>query len=114
MLKNRYRELNIVEYTAGNYGTASTYAVASSFQGLIQTPSNSNTFRNGKDSSNVSGILFCDISVSLKEKDLIEDPINGLRYIVSGSTSQPFGVTGITPQAGQHAEYNLEFDNRGL
>lgn len=107
MIEKYYKTLNILRYQKGGFGVPSGYQVAGTFKGLIQVPSNSNTFNNGKDTSSVAGVLFCPITVKFESKDIIED--NGLKYIISGQNTQNNGVAGITPKMGQHAEYRLEW-----
>lgn len=114
-LKGKYRKLYIVTVNESIDPFTGTGGgeVKTSFMGLIQAPSNANTFINGKDSTSISGILFTSIKTQLKEKDLIEDPKDGTRYIVAVG-GQGNGVTGIKPKRGQHAEYSLVFDNKGV
>lgn len=109
MIERFYHTINILRYSENDddFSTQAGYEVVGTFQGLVQAPSNSNTFNNGKDTSNVVGVLFCPISVKFESKDIIED--NGIKYIISGQGTQPNGVTGITPHKGQHAEYRLEW-----
>lgn len=112
MIEKYYKTLNILRYQKGGFGVPSGYQVAGTFKGLIQVPSNSNTFNNGKDTSSVAGVLFCPISVKFESKDIIED--NGQKYIISGQNTQNNGVAGITPMRGQHAEYRLEWAQEGI
>lgn len=112
MIEKYYKTLNILRYQKGGFGVPSGYQVAGTFKGLIQVPSNSNTFNNGKDTSSVAGVLFCPVNVKFESKDIIED--NGLKYIISGQNTQVSGVTGITPKRGQHAEYRLEWAQEGI
>lgn len=111
-LEKYYKTINILRYEKGGFGVPSGYKVVGSFKGLIQAPSNSNTFNNGKDTSSVVGVLFCPISVKFESKDVIE--CNGIKYIISGQNTQPDGVAGITPKRGQHAEYHLEYAQEGI
>lgn len=112
-LKSKYQKLARIDFISGDEFTPDTEQ-KTEFEGLIQAPSNSNTFINGKNSSNIAGILMTDISTVITEGDLIEEIKTGYRYIVSGSGSQPLGVTGIKPKRGQHAEYSLVFNNKGV
>ena len=48
-----------------------------------------------------------DLNHKFEPKDIIE--YNGQKYIIAGQNTQDDGVTGITPKAGQHAEYRLEW-----
>ena len=106
-LTRYYKTLSIYEYTEGYFSTPSTYTLKDTFQGLIQAPSNSNTFRNGKDTSAINGVLFCDKGQQFGEKDII---VNGsTAYKISGMAGQDDGVAGVTPRRGQHCEYNLEY-----
>lgn len=112
MIDRYYHKINILRYDKGGFGIPSGYKVVGSFNGLVQAPSNSNTFNNGKDTSSVAGVLFCPITVKFESKDIIED--NGIKYIISGQNTQPNGVTEIKPQRGQHAEYRLEWTQEGI
>lgn len=112
MIEKYYKTINIQRFNQGGFGTPSGYETVGTFKGLIQTPSNSNTFNNGKDTSNVAGVLFCPISVKFESKDIIE--YKGQKYIISGQNTQPDGVTGIIPKLGQHAEYNLLWSQEGI
>lgn len=112
MIEKYYHKIYILRFDKGGFGVPSGYKVIGDFQGLVQVPSNSNTFNNGKDTSSVAGVLFCPVNVKFESKDIIED--NGLKYIVSGQNTQVSGVAGITPKAGQHAEYRLEWAQEGI
>jgi hypothetical protein len=112
MIDKYYHDINILRFNKGGFGEPSGYEIAGTFKGLVQTPSNSNTFNNGKDTSSVAGVLFCPITVKFESKDIIED--NGQKYIISGQNTQNNGVTGITPKAGQHAEYRLEWTQENV
>lgn len=112
-ISNYYQTLSVYELIEGSFSVESTYELKRTFKGLVQPPSNSNTFNNNKDTSAIDGILFTSINESFDSKDIIEDT-NGTRYIMSGQGSQPKGVTGVTPMAGQHAEYTLTYDNGSL
>lgn len=94
-------------FTSGDFSTPSGYALSHKIRGIIQAPSNSNAYLNGKDTSNIAGVLFADVGVDIQEKDKIA-LTNGNKYIVSGLGSQVQGVTGIKSH---HVEYNLVFDN---
>lgn len=112
MIEKHYKTINILRFEKGGFGVPSGYKPAGTFKGLIQTPSNSNTYNNGKDTSSVAGVLFCSNKVRFESKDIIED--NGNKYIISGQNTQPDGVTGINPKRGQHAEYNLQWAQGGI
>lgn len=112
MLEKYYHKINIQRFEKGGFGVPSGYKVVGSFKGLIQAPSNSNTFNNSKDTSSVAGVLFCPVNVKFESKDIIED--NGQKYIISGNNTQSNGVAGITPKRGQHAEYRLEWTQEGV
>lgn len=112
MIEKYYKTLNILRYQQGGFGTPSGFQNVGTFKGLVQVPSNSNTFNNGKDTSSVAGVLFCPITVKFESKDIIED--NGQKYIISGQNTQNSGVAGITPKRGQHAEYRLEWAQEGI
>lgn len=107
MIERYYKPINILEFQEGNFDTPAAYTVKGSFMGLIQTPSNSSTFNNSKDTSNVSGVLFCSNKIQFEPKTIIEQ--NGNKYIIAGQGTQLNGVTGIEPKKGQHAEYRLEW-----
>lgn len=111
-LDKYYHKIYILRFNKGGFGVPSGYQVVGDFQGLVQVPSNSNTFNNGKDTSSVAGVLFCPVTVKFESKDIIED--NGQKYIISGQNTQNNGVAGITPKRGQHAEYRLEWAQEGI
>lgn len=113
-IEKYYQTINIQRYSESDddFSQPAGYSVVGSFKGLIQVPSNSNTFNNGKDTSSVSGVLFCPASVEFQNKDIIE--YNGQKYIIAGQNTQPNGVSGITPKRGQHAEYRLEWTQEGI
>jgi len=112
MLSRRYKKLDIYRFSSGSLGVASGYNKALDIKGLIQAPSNNSTFRNGKETSNVDGILFCSVTdgQKLQARDKVQD-VNGTRYIISGAKSQPNGISGLTPKKGQHCEFSLSFDD---
>ncbi len=112
MIEKYYKTINIQRYQKGGFGVPSGYKTVGSFKGLIQAPSNSNTFNNGKDTSSVSGVLFCSIKVKFESKDVIE--YKGNKYIISGQNTQFDGVAGVIPKRGQHAEYNLQWAQEGI
>lgn len=112
MIEKYYKTINILRYQQGGFGVPSGYKTAGTFKGLIQAPSNSNTFNNGKDTSSIAGVLFCSNKVKFESKDIIE--YNGNKYIISGQNTQSDGVTGIKPKRGQHAEYNLQWAQNGV
>lgn len=112
MIDKFYQTINILEYQEGNFETPAKYKKAGSFKGLIQTPSNRNTFNNSKDTSSVSGVLFCSQHVYFKPRTIIE--YKGNKFLIAGQKTQPDGVTGIKPKRGQHAQYNLEWLQEGI
>ena len=112
MIDRYYTQINILEYSEGSFDEPASYKVKGTFKGLIQTPSNSHVFNNSKDTSNVSGVLFCSNNERFEPKTIIEQ--NGNKYIISGQGTQTNGVTGITPARGQHAEYNLVWLQEGI
>lgn len=112
MIEKYYKTINILRFDKGGFGVPSGYKPAGTFKGLIQAPSNSNTFNNGKDTSSIAGVLFCSNKVKFESKDIIE--YNGNKYIISGQNTQKDGVAGIKPKRGQHAEYRLEWSQESL
>lgn len=112
MIERYYTPINILEYQEGSFGEPASYKVKGTFKGLIQTPSNSYSFNNSKDTSSVSGVLFCSNKEHFEPKTIIEQ--NGNKFIISGQGTQPNGITGITPARGQHAEYNLIWAQEGI
>ncbi len=112
MFSRYYKDINVYTFQEGYFSTPAEYVFNRTIKGLIQNPSNVKTFNNGKDTSSISGVLFCDIKETFGEKDIIE--FNGIRFKIAGAGSQPLGVSGITPQAGQHAEYNLVYTQEGI
>ena len=112
MIEKHYKTINIQEYVEGDFDNPGGYQTVGSFKGLIQAPSNYNTFNNGKDISTVAGVLFCPITVHFKNKTIIE--YKGQKYIISGQNTQVDGVTGIEPKQGQHAEYTLLWTQEGI
>lgn len=112
MIDRYYKKINLYRFQKGGFDVPSGYQFVKSFMGLIQVPSNSNTFTNGKDTSSVSGVLFCSNKEKFESKDLVE--YNGQKYIISGQNTQTDGVTGIEPKKGQHAEYRLEWTNESI
>ena len=113
-IEKYYHTINILRYSENDddFSSQAGYETVGSFQVLVQAPSNSNTFNNGKDTSNVAGVLFCSASVVFDSKDIIED--NGNKYIISGQGTQANGVSGITPKRGQHAEYTLQWVQKNV
>lgn len=107
MIDKYYQTINILEYQEGDFETPASYTIKGFFKGLIQTPSNQNTFNNSKDTSSVSGVLFCSEKEHFEPKTIIE--YKGNKFVISGQQTQPDGVTGIKPKRGQHAQYNLEW-----
>ena len=112
MIERYYSQINILEYQEGSFDEPAQYTVKGTFNGLIQTPSNTHTFNNSKDTSNVAGVLFCSNKEQFEPKTVIEQ--NGNKFIISGQGTQANGVTGITPARGQHAEYNLIWMQEGV
>lgn len=112
MIKKYYNDIDVYTFQEGYFSTAPGYVFNRTIKGLIQNPSNVKTFNNGKDTSSISGVLFCDIKEVFDEKDIIE--FNGIRFKIAGAGSQPIGVSGITPHKGQHAEYNLVYTQEGI
>lgn len=112
MIDKFYQTINILEYQEGDFETPANYNVTGSFKGLIQTPSNRNTFNNSKDTSSVAGVLFCSNKIQFEPKTIIE--YKGNKFIISGQQTQIDGVTGIEPKRGQHAQYNLEWLQEGV
>ncbi|PNX49901.1 MAG: hypothetical protein BV457_00240 [Thermoplasmata archaeon M9B1D] len=114
MIDDYYQDIDLYRYTEGEFSTPDDYSKIQTFKGLVQTPSSRNSFVNAKDTMNVDGILFCDISLNsiIQENDLIE--YEGIKYIVSGKQSQPLGVSGIEPDEGQHCEFKLQFYNKNV
>lgn len=112
MIDKFYQTINILEYQEGDFETPASYNVAGSFKGLVQTPSNRNTFNNSKDTSSVAGVLFCSNKNQFEPKTIIE--YKGNKFIISGQQTQIDGVTGIEPKRGQHAQYNLEWLQEGV
>lgn len=107
-LKGYYKPISVYRFSEGDFGSPSGYAFSHMVKGIIQAPSNSNTFLNGKDTSNIAGVLFADVGVDIREKDKVSD--GSKSYLVSGAGSQSNGVTGIKAH---HVEYSLVFDNDG-
>lgn len=114
MIDDYYQNINLYRYTEGGFSTPSNYSLLQTFKGLVQTPSSRNAFVNSKDTMQVDGILFCDVSLNsvIQENDLIE--YGGIKYIVSGKQSQPLGVSGIEPDESQHCEFKLQFYNKNV
>lgn len=112
MIDKYYQTINILEYQEGSFETPASYQVVGTFKGLIQTPSNRNTFNNSKDTSSVSGVLFCSEKLQFEPKTIIE--YKGNKFVISGQQTQIDGVTGIKPKRGQHAQYNLEWLQEGI
>jgi len=112
-LADKYKTLKVYNSTTGSFSTPSGTVLNRTFQGLIQKSASSNSFNNGKDTASFSVILFCSNEEIFTSKDIIED-VNGDRYKIPNSKPQENGVTGIKPQAGQHAEYNLTYMQGGV
>lgn len=111
-IERYYTNINLYRYKKGGFEVPSGYQFERTFKGLIQTPTNSNTFNNSKDTSSVSGVLFCSEKEQFEAKDIIEQ--NGEKYIISGQNTQVNGVAGIQPKRGQHAEYRLEWTEQSI
>lgn len=110
MLSNYYRDIEVYTFTEGGFSSNGSYTLNRTIQALIQAPSNSLRFSAGKAGQTVDGILYCDISESFGQKDKIKDKLSGQMYLLSGYDTQPLGVSGVTPQESQHAEYRLIYD----
>lgn len=111
-LKSRYKTINILEYKEPYFANPGEWVTKGIFKGLIQPSTGSKVYNNGKDTTNVDALLFCDISVVFEEKDILE--YKGIRYKIAGAPVKPDGITGIAPKRGQHAEYNLVYTQEGL
>lgn len=111
-LKARYKIITILEETPPYFGQAGGWKVKGTFKGLIQPSTGSKVYNNGKDTTNVDALLFCDVSVKFEETDILE--FKGIRYKIAGAPVKPDGITGVTPIRGQHAEYNLVYTQEGL
>lgn len=111
-IEKYYKKINLYRFNKGGFAIPAGYSYIGTFDGLIQTSSNTNAFNNGKDTSSVSGVLFCSNKVKFENKDIVE--YNGQKYIISGQNTQTDGVAGITPKRGQHAEYRLEWTQEGI
>ena len=111
-LKSRYKTIKILEYKEPYFSNPGEWVTKDTFKGLIQPSTGSKVYNNGKDTTNVDALLFCDISVVFEEKDILE--YKGNRYKIAGAPVKPDGITGITPKRGQHAEYNLVYTQEGL
>lgn len=111
-IERYYTKINLYRFNKGGFGVPSGYEFIRTFDGLIQVPSNSNTFNNGKDTSSVNGVLFCSNKEKFEDKDIVER--NGQKYIISGQNTQSDGVAGIQPKRGQHAEYSLLWTQEGI
>ena len=112
MIERYYTNINVLEYQEGGFGTPSEYKKVRTFKGLIQTPNNAYTFNNNKDTSSVSGVLFCSVNEHFEPKTIIEQ--SGNKFLIAGQGTQTNGVTGITPARGQHSEYNLVWLQEGV
>lgn len=112
MISRFYKDVQVYKFVDGDFDTPASYVLDKTIKGLVQSPSNSKTFNNGKDTSSIVGVLFCDTKEVFEEKDIIE--WYGVRYKIAGAGSQPVGVCGITPVRSQHAEYNLVYVQEGL
>ena len=54
MIEKYYKTINILRYFEGGFDTPAEYKNVGVFKGLIQAPSNSRTYNNSKDTSNVA------------------------------------------------------------
>ncbi len=111
-LKARYKTISILELKPAYFDKPEQWATKSTFKGLIQPATGSKVYSNGKDTTNVDALLFCDISEKFEETDILE--FKGVKYRIAGAPVKPDGVTGIEPIRGQHAEYNLVYTQEGL
>lgn len=111
-LKARYKIITILEETPPYFGQAGGWKVKGTFKGLIQPSTGSKVYNNGKDTTNVDALLFCDISQTFDETNVLE--FKGIRYKIAGAPVKPDGITGVEPKRGQHAEYNLVYTQKGL
>ena len=111
MLSDFYQTLSLWRKSAGDFDTAGGWVEVETFQGIVQAPTNSTVMSNGKSASAVVGVLFCPLAMNdvIQTGDVVQ--VGDLRYIVSGAKSQPLGVSGIAAQAGNHCEFNLEYDS---
>lgn len=111
-LKARYKTITILEEKEPYFGHPGGWSIKRTFKGLIQPSEGSKTFNNGKDTTNVNALLFCDINEKFEEKDVLE--YKDARYKIGGAPVKPDGITGITPKRGQHAEYYLVYIQKGI
>lgn len=113
MLSDYYQTLELYRKGESTFDSRGGWASVTTFKGLIQVPRNNDGMSNGKNTSIVDGILFCELE--LNEEIQVGDRVgNGdLWYIVSGRKSQPLGVTGIAAHRGNHCEFTLEYDSVG-
>lgn len=112
MIEKYYQDVDVYKYSDGDFSIMAGYQYDRTIKGLVQTPNNSKTYNNGKDTSSVTGTLYCSINEEFEEKDIID--FKGIRYKIAGATTQPLGVCGITPQRGQHAQYSLIYVQEGI
>lgn len=111
-LKSRYKTIKILEYKEPYFSNPGEWVTKDTFKGLIQPSTGSKVYNNGKDTTNVDALLFCDISEVFEEKDILE--YKGNRYKIAGAPVKTDGITGVIPKRGQHAEYNLVYTQEGL
>ena len=111
-LKSRYKTIKILKYKEPYFANPGEWVEKGIFKGLIQPSTGSKVYNNGKDTTNVDALLFCDISVVFEEEDILE--FKGIRYKIAGAPVKSDGITGVTPKRGQHAEYNLVYTQEGL
>ena len=111
-LKSRYKTIKILEYKEPYFANPGEWVTKRIFKGLIQPSTGSKVYNNGKDTTNVDALLFCDISIVFEEKNILE--FKGIRYKIAGAPVKSDGITGVTPKRGQHAEYNLVYTQEGL
>ena len=103
--------MELYRKSAGSFESNGDWASVEDFKGLIQMPTSSAAMSNGKATSSVDGVLFCDLTMNsiIEVGDRVQ--YGDLRYIVSGRKTQPLGVSGVASKRGNHCEFNLEFDS---
>lgn len=111
-LKSKYQTLNILTITPAYFERPGCVTLKATFKGLIQPSVGSKVYSNGKDATSIDALLFCDVSQTFEENDIIE--YKGIKYRIAGANVKTDGITGIKPKQGQHAEYNLVYVQEGL
>lgn len=111
-LKSKYKKITILELKPAYFDEPEQWTTKGTFKGLIQPSTGSKVYSNGKDTTSVDALLFCDVSVKFGETDILE--FKGVRYKIAGAPVKPDGITGVEPKRGQHAEYNLVYTQEGL